>query len=140
MEWKLIKILVLRISTFSKIYERMPSILVTTKGRIIQNSGIKIGYHGRTNYWKEWHWSLWSEKLKIFKRMALKLDVTKGKSIWKNVIKVVITEGQNIQKNGIKTGDYTRWSFQRARLYCVVIQRYFSWGNLYSSYPTFLFH
>lgn len=74
----------------------------------------------------------------IFKRMALKLVITKGQNIWKNVINVVITEGWNTHKNGVSNSDYARWKSQRARLYCVVIQRYFAWGNLYSSYPTFL--
>jgi hypothetical protein len=70
--------------------------------------------------------------------MALKFVLTRRQNIWKNVINVVITEGWNIHKNGISIGDYARWNSQRARVYYVVIQRYFASGNLYSSYPTFL--
>jgi len=43
--WKIIKILLLRISISSKIFERMVSILVITKDQIIEKNDIKIGDH-----------------------------------------------------------------------------------------------
>jgi hypothetical protein len=52
---KINKILIFSINISSKIFERMASILVITKGQIIQNGGIKIGGHRKSKYSEEWH-------------------------------------------------------------------------------------
>jgi hypothetical protein len=63
---------VLRIGISSKIFERMVSILVITKGQIIQMSGIKIGDHRRSDYQKE----------------CIKVGDDKSKNFQKNGVKI----------------------------------------------------